>query len=283
MTLSWSTKGKHAKALFYSNFNDIDIYVEDTAIGAKKFYKEIYTRVFAETCRIKTVFPLGDKPTVIQECMKNQEEGGRPRIYIVDGDLDLLTDSNPKELKRFYVLKRYSIENYLLDESAIIEILDEEDVEKCADAIKADLDFSQWVKENEELLFELFVIYAIAKKVRPDLATISYKVENLVSSNQGLVDRKIITERKDLVIKELLNYLSEDELNKQKQVILDRVNLSGNKKLNFVSGKDFLFPLIFVKMKLITKFRPEKKVIQQRLAKKCDISELKSCINFLCD
>jgi hypothetical protein len=281
MTLSWSTKGKHAKALFYSNFNDIDIYVEDTAIGVKKLYKEIYTRVFAGTCRIETVFPLGDKPTVIQECVKNQNEGGRPRIYIVDGDLDLLTDSNPKELKRFYVLKRYSIENYLVDETAIIEILDEEDIEKCADDIKLDLDFSQWEKENEELLFELFVIYAIAKKIRPDLPTISYKVENLVSSNQGLVDREKITKRIELVIKELLYYLSEDELKEQKQIIHDRVNLSGRKKLHFVSGKDFLFPLIFVKMKLINKFRPDKKVIQQRLAKKCDITELKDCLNSL--
>lgn len=283
MPLSWSTKGKLAKSIFYNNFNDIDIYVEDTALGVKKFYKEFFSRVFEGKYRIEAVFPLGDKHTVIQECIKNQNEGGRRRIYIVDGDLDLLTGNNPKMLKRFYALKRYSIENYLIDENAIIAILDEENIERSADDIKIDFDFSNWIKENEEPLFELFVIYAIAKELCPDLATVSYKINQLVSSNTGVIDISKIEDRKNSIQQEILKIISAKDLSDFKETILERVNSSGTKKIHYISGKDYIFPLLMMKMKSITHIRSDKKVIQQRLARKCDITELSECVGCLCD
>lgn len=256
--------------------------MEDTAAGVKKFYKEIFSRVFEGKYRIDTVFPLGDKPTVIMECSKNQQVDGRRRIYIVDGDLDLLTGNNPI-LKRLYVLKRYNIENYLIDENAIIAILDEEDLEKSADDIKTDFDFSNWIKENEEPLFELFVIYAIAKEFCPDLNTVSYKITQLVSSSTGVIDIDKVKDRKNSIEKEILKIFSKEDLNDHKKRILKRVNSSNTRKIHYISGKDFLFPLLLAKMKLITYLRPDKKVIQLRLAKKCDITELSDCVGCLCE
>lgn len=274
MILDRSTKGKHAKAVFFHDFNDIDIYIEDTALGSKKLYREIFSRIFDGKYRVDTVFPLGCKQTVVQQCTEDQENGGRARIYITDGDLELLIDNNPQGLKRFYVLKRYCIENYLIDESSIISILHEEDLEKSLEDIEHELDFQQWVKENEEELFNLFVTYAIAKCVLPELPTITFPVNKLVSSPKGVIDVDKIANRKKAIKDELLNHNSDEELIKQKEAIINKVEACAGKKLNFVSGKHYLLPLILMRMKAITKFRAENRVIKQRLAMKCDITEL---------
>jgi len=281
MLLERSEKGKKAKSLFFTQFNDIDIYVEDKSKGTRKLYREIFTRAMAGRYRIETVFPLGNKLTVLKQCEEDQQIGGRLRLYIVDADLDLLNGSNPKELKRLFVLNRYCIENYLVDEQAIVSVINEEDLEKQAPEIKSEFDFGYWVRSNEHELFELFVLYALAKKVCPEFPTVSYSVSKLVSSNHGIVDFAKVEERKNEVKKSLLEIVDSNLLRDQCRDALNMTCQHFGDKLRYISGKDYLLPLILMRMRWITKLRADNEVIKLRLSMRCDVSDLSMACNHI--
>jgi len=268
-----TTKGKKAKAVFFQKFNDIDIYVEDTSKGSKKLYSILLSRALSGKCRVSTVFPLGSKNTVIEECQKDNDHG-RLKIYIVDGDLELLLNSNQSDLPRLYVLKRYCIENYLIDENAILELLHEEDLERTQDELSELFDYQAWLEGNELALFSLFVLYAIAKHYNLELASVSYPVNRLVSSNVGIIDSEKLQERKKSVSDHMEKILGKNTVDQDIQAINDRVKDSGYPRLAYVSGKDYAMPLLLMRMRGMIKFRAENAVLNQRLAMKCNVSEL---------
>jgi len=280
MTLERSITAKKAKAVFFHKFNDIDIYIEDTSKGSRKLYSEMFTRAFHGKYRIDTVFPLGDKHTVVSLCTADQEEGQRLRLYIVDGDLELLTGCNPSGLRRLFVLDRYSIENYLVDHSAIVSLLNEEDVEQRLEEIERAFAFDDWVQSNEQELFELFLLYAIAKQRCSEFPTTSFPVKRLISSDLGIVDRAKIAIRKQEVERYLQKTVSPQLLDETKEAIARHVSRDQRSKLRFVSGKDLML-LLLVRMRRTTKLRADNEVIKQRLAMKCDVSELEFALSSL--
>lgn len=281
MILDRSVPGKHAKAVFFREQNDIDIYIEDTAKGSKKLFAEILSRAVKGKYKINDVFPLGDKQTVIERCKSEQNNRDRLRLYIVDGDLALLNDCNPKGIERLYVLKRYCIENYLMDENAIVEVLREEDLEKSASHIKNQLEFTKWVQKNEPLLCDLFVVYAITQTVCPSCLTVAFPINRLVSSDEGFIDESKVVSRLEQVKQTILNKISEAEFKAKKRFVVSNTEKSTDGKLRFISGKDYLLPLILLRMKKITKFRAENSVIKQRLALKCDLAEIEDVVSHI--
>lgn len=281
MILDRGLSGKHAKAVFFRDQNDIDIFIEDTAKGSKKLFTEILSRAIKGKYRISDVFPLGDKESVIKRCALDQNQNERMRLYIIDGDLDILNDCSPKGIKRLYVLKRYCIENYLIDENAIVQVLQEEDLEKNSNLIKHQLEFSDWVQANEQPLFDLFVIYALIKAICPACMTVAFPVNRLVSSDEGFIDKSKVVSRLHQLKETILNQINENDFNSKIAAIVNSANKATGGKLRFVSGKDYLLPLILLRMKKVTKFRAENAVIKQRLALKCDLTELEDLVGHI--
>ncbi len=281
MFLQRSIKGKKAKAVFYRAFNDIDIYVEDTSIGTRKLYSELFTRALGEIYRIETVFPLGDKLTVIKKCQEDQIDGGRLRLYIVDGDIDLLNGSNPQGLKRLFILKRYCVENYLVDEAAIIIVLNEEDLERKRADIEREFEFKKWALLTERELFDIFVLYAIVKQLGLGCVTVTFPIRRLLSSGDGILDPVKVLARKNEIEGKLLQIIDIEILKNKKEAICQKANDYPGSKIRFISGKHCLLPLILMRMRQITNIRADNAVIKQRLAMKCDVSELESAKDYI--
>ena len=84
-----SLKGKLATSVFYQQYNEVDIYIEDMTTGAAKLYKNIFKRVFEGNKRLEKVFELGGRENVIEACRNDNDSNDRARIYIIDGDLKL--------------------------------------------------------------------------------------------------------------------------------------------------------------------------------------------------
>lgn len=254
-TIQRTLSARKAKSIFYEDFNDIDIFIEDKAIGYKKIYKEILIRAFSHTLTIDQVFPLGGREEVLASCRKNQSQKRRKRLYIIDGDLHLLNgiEEEEKKLEGLYILPRYCIENYLIDEEALAGIIEEEDPDLEKKAIKEKFEFEKWVTHHNDLLMDLFIIYALCFRHLSSEQTVQFKVTKLCSSPGILCITKTINRIEDLKSK-LINKIGSDKLEEEIQLISGKINKVENGMLRYVSGKDYLMPLVTSKILSFAKF-----------------------------
>lgn len=281
MVLQRSAKALKSKSVFFRQFNDVDIYIEDTEEGARKLYAILFQRALGDQIRLETVFPLGGRQSVLNHCVADQDAGGRPRLYILDGDLDLLAGDSPSGHRRLFVLPRYCIENYLIDEQAILAVLDEEDTVMSKRELENRLAFDEWVAGNETGLFKLFVLYAIAHISCESELTVSFPINQLVSGADGVIDQTKLSGRMEEIRNAVLQRLSEEEISAFETRISSQCERAGQPKLSYVSGKSYLFPLIIVRMRQITRLRSPNRVIKQRLAMRCNVRELSAAANLI--
>lgn len=101
--------------LLYRQFNDIDVYVEDT--GKERLYFQLF-KTLLPGITVSKIFPLNGKENVIKESQANCNN--KRKVYLVDLDFDHVL-GRKQSIRNLIYLERYSIENYLLDEDAIKE------------------------------------------------------------------------------------------------------------------------------------------------------------------
>lgn len=276
-----SVAAKSASSIFYEEYNDVDIYIEDTATGYRKIFKEILNKALGSRFSIEQIFPIGNRDEVIAECERNQAYTGRKRVYIVDGDLYLLNGGDREDLKGLFVLPRYCIENYFFNEESFVKTAYEEDAEMDIDDIINGLDFNYWFAENEKILLELFIIYAICFKNMPSEQTVGFKVSKLCSSNSGIVCPVKINNRISELKGKLISFFGEERLDFEIQLIKERIKQKDKKLLRFVSGKDYLLPLMITRLQSFLKFSLNSTTLKIRLALKSEVEELSTVETYI--
>lgn len=273
--LERSDSAKNAKTVFYEQFNDVDIYVEDSAEGLVKLYTILLSRLLSHKYRIETVFPVGNKPAVVKRCREDVDRGGRKRVYIVDADLDLLDGLNANKIDRLYVLPRYCIENFLIDEAAAVKILDEEDISRTPAEIAEALKFEEWIEVVAEPLFELFLVYAAIRRVCPDVITVGFPINRLRSTGDGMIDEDRIAQRRNELVRLGETTVGECEFTEILNDVRNKNKVRGLAMLHYVSGKDYVLPLFFLKLRSVVKLAATNISLRQRLAYHCNIDELR--------
>ncbi|WP_169312759.1 DUF4435 domain-containing protein [Owenweeksia hongkongensis] len=267
--------------MLLEDYNDVDVYVEDTGVGFKKIFVELLNKAFKNKYEIQHIFPLGSRDVVIEECRANQLSDGRKKVFIVDGDLYILRGEATEKLKGLFVLPRYSIENFLLDEKAITEVLYEEDPEITKEELTKKLDFKRWVSLNEELLVNLFTTYAVVHKLTPETLTVGYKVNRLTKDGNGVVCPVKTQKRIDQLYTNTTGQIEKNIYTSEWEKISSRISSEDNKLLKYVSGKDYLIPLIKSRCKSFMKLSASNTNLFIRLAIKSDVKDLDTVINYV--
>lgn len=119
--LDFSAELKEISATFIQYRNDILIFTEDNDAD-KEFYVQFYQCLLEGTdIRLNDVTQLGSCREV-EAAYLRETDFTTPKLYVVDGDIQLLY--SPKEEKpNLFPLHRYCIENYLINENALVETL----------------------------------------------------------------------------------------------------------------------------------------------------------------
>lgn len=282
-----SPKSKSAVSVLNEDFNDIDIYVEDTAVESKKIYSEILSRTFDNKYRIDNVIPLGGCSQVIKEWRSNIDKSdNRPKAYLIDGDYHNLNDSLTKLLqgseidnhKGLFILPRYCIENYLLDLNSFVEIIYEENSTDDRITITSKLDFKKWIDLNDEILTDLFIYNSICINFNIKTKTSKYDYKNLLSADPGICCTNLVTTRieelKHLIISQDASINTEEEYNIRKEKI------KGSNFLVIATGKDYLFPLVKKYINNVyNHLNMSETSLKIRLSKICNIEELEHINN----
>lgn len=265
--------------VFFRHKNTIDVFVEDNY--DEEFYKALLNRIFDRTGhKINKLLPLGCKTNVIEACRTDQASRPQKRVYIVDGDLELINDENNHKLNFLHVHDRYCIENYLLEENPLLEILHDA---LCVDKVKIQkqLGFENWLDGISEPLIELFLHYNICKRKSPTIQTVGYSVGRLCVAKKKVhvLDIPKINQRIEEIKLEILKSISKDEYDKEIKSLRAKWPVNSKNLLKIVSGKDYLIPLLlmrFAKFRDLGGISIPKHSLRLRLAKLCETKDLEA-------
>lgn len=234
---------------FFKYRNDVDIFTEDN-LEDKEFYRLLFRRLLKDSIKVNDITPLGCKKNVLNKYNQLKDDTSRRRIFIVDGDLELILKSNPKDNSSLFVLKSYCIENYLIEESASIELF-YLNSPKEIDLIKLELSFEAWLNELKEPLIRLFINFAILRKIGggPKLMRVN---DFLVSKSCNVkVNIEKINDYSDTVVVDILLKAIElnianpiDYFNTERNKLINEWGITTDTLLKIVSGKNYLLPAL---------------------------------------
>lgn len=268
---------KRSKAIFLSSVNDIDVYVEDASRETKKLFSRLLSNSWQGRIKFESVVPLGSRAEVLEACSSDQEVGGRrPRAYIIDGDLDLCCKVPVRNLKRLYRLPRYCVENYLIEESAVAMCLAYESEEMDFEDIVGSLDFDGWVDLNSAPLRRLFLGYAAAVNLNSGVKNVGTPLSNFKSDASGLID-SLKVESFLLDLRNSVDLaLGSGAFDFEYARIDKDMALIGNRDffLNYVSGKDYLFPLLKLRMNQVLHMQRRDGLLKCNIAENVYANEL---------
>lgn len=141
--------------ILYSQFNDIEFYVEDTE--QEHFYFNILKKLFSDL-KFDKIFPLNGKKNVRDAAVLNT--GNKKKVYIVDLDFDHILN-NVETIDNLFYLKKYSIENYLISKNSIYEIIRAKDPKLKDAEIDALFDLNNLLNETAYCLKKLACCFVI--------------------------------------------------------------------------------------------------------------------------
>jgi Protein of unknown function (DUF4435) len=270
--LTYAPKAQQAVAFLVRSYNDIDIFVEDTS--CTNAYVRLVKRMLGNKHKLNHVFPLGGKKAVINACQADQAPRNRKRIYLIDGDRDLIVGHPKPKLKHLYRLRPYCSENLLLSERAILTIAEEADTSATLDELRTLLNISTFFDQAEKLLLGLFVLYAIAEEVGVEIQTVNFPVVRLLENQtdpQSLSER-MIKARMLHVLRSIRTKTTGKRYRRMRQRILKRDSQGKFKAREVISGKTYLLPLAHGLLKRHVGFTDSFDRLKVRLAAHCELT-----------
>lgn len=174
-----SADGRAALDIFYIDFNDVNFYVEDE--DQENLYEVILGKLFPELdiCR---VFPLcGKKNVLIHASDPANVNSIVKSIYIVDKDFDDFLNRKVNDERIFY-LEQYCIENYLVDPSAIINVVIETHPKKKPVEINTSLMLDEVILDTLNSLRPLFHLFYCVQSFDLGLKNCKSKAEEFCDS-----------------------------------------------------------------------------------------------------
>jgi hypothetical protein len=231
----------------HSSLNDIEIFVEDTA--NRNIWRNILKKFLPEGIAFSDPIPLGGRPRVLEECQLDQSDDGRKRLYIIDADLDILKGIPEPNLKHLYQLRAYCIENYLLQEDALVKVAQVLDTNLSEQDARNQLDFSGWKYSNEQKYRNLFICYATVNSLDEQHQTVGFWVGNL-SQSRPLHDELCPVKTATRVIS-LYRTIRQGFSKETVREVHMRISKNSQNidYFTYVSGKDCLLKMLLVRLK----------------------------------
>jgi len=216
--------------ILYQQFNDIDIYVEDT--GKERMYFNILTSLLPGV-KLSKIFSLGGKDNVIREAQAHDSDN--KKVYIVDLDFDDILGKK-KRIRNLVYLERYSIENYFIDKNAILEQIREKKPSIGDVEIAADFQFEEETHKIARYLIKVALVAVIVQRfdLGIEYPTIELKdYQDYCRSGEVYAPRiEAFVELVGKALKEVDGSFSLDEIIKKEKMII-----KGRAPLDLIPGK----------------------------------------------
>lgn len=258
MTPEYSINSFKALAYLKSSANDAEIYVEDSAI--KNAYDILVKSLLPKGAKFTGVTSVGSRQKVLALCNADQKDSSRKRLYIIDGDLDVVAGLRAPRLKYLFRHKFYSIENMLISAEAVNQLGIRSIPNKSYNEVSVLLNWDHELKQFAKAFGPLFIMYSIAhfelKSARP--VTVKTPVFSLCRKTPAGTfvpcRSRIFSKCKELM-KLLCSQLKKENVRKIRRKHLLRIEKTGIGWENLVSGKDYLIRFLSHYLHVKTKFK----------------------------
>lgn len=244
-------------------YNDVDIFVEDTS--NHNMWLFMLRNILGPDVRLSSVNQLGGRNNVIEACRRDQGRSGRRRLYIIDGDFDLLLGRRPPRLRHLYRLRYYCVENALIKKDGLNKVALVHAVDMTEGQALRSLNAALWTRSVYQKLQSLFVVYAVAQAVAPQVRTVGSPVTDLLIKSGNSVDicpRK--TFRRALAVsKEVKRAVGLTEFKRLRREVAARALKLGGR---CISGKAYLAPLLLLRMRATVGFKGSSEQLMTQLA-----------------
>lgn len=266
--LQFTDEAELNRYLFYSDINEINFFVEDK--NKEYEYETIFERLFNGKYKIASIIVANGKQGV-KEAFKEFGETTNDKknnIYIVDGDFDRYIRKDKMIINdHFIYLEAYNIENYFIDEKAVItfakgklHVIDKK--------VKQIINFDHWKNNIIEQAKKLFLLYCAVQNVLPTEQNVSRNEYLFLDSKTGFEQKDGYNKYYDEIIKKKSDIDSDIEKIKG---LYELEN--GNNYFNLICGKFLLTSLfIYLAGKLKENFR--KNDLRWTLICNFDVSKL---------
>lgn len=267
--LEYTSNARLTEHLFFSDVNDINIFVEDK--GQEYLYENIFKRLMGNEYRIGKIFGVGGKEA-LKKCFDELEsitQGATQskNIYVADGDFDRYIYAEKMiSSDNFIYLETYNIENYYIDKNASenyakghLKMLDNQVEEKVG--------FNNWKDKIVKQASELFFYYCYVKKNHPTEKTVSRSAYCFINNKDGLEKKDAFEQYKKEVLS--LNPNADKEVENIKNVY----HKFYKDDFNIICGK-FLFESLYCHMKSIVNGGVNKNDFKWSLICNFDIGKL---------
>lgn len=265
--IRYPTKAVRTIGFLKSQYNEIEIYVEDTTTTA--MYLLIFRQILGSKVHLKSVTPVGDRNRVLAACRLDQANDGRKKLYLIDDDFDHFAGRYKPKLRHLYRLRAYCVENILLDETAVINVGVEDDTNATEQEVSKRLNFKPWLTETVAALLPLFIVYAAARELQPSLQTVGYTVVRLCDQTaEGLrISRSKVRARMREVIRGIKQVEALAKYCECRRQITMRIRDNSIPGERLISGKSYIFPLLISRMESVVSHRGRAEQLKVRLAR----------------
>lgn len=271
--LEYSPRALATRPIFYDSYNDITIIVED--FDDENFYTHLFQRLLGNSLRIGKVLGVGGKSQVIERfnARASERKTETREFYLVDGDFDeLLGLSAPKDVC-FYRLPRYDIESFLVEESAVCQIAQEQRPKRNAEWYRSAMGFNDWKNQMAELAMRYVACFALCQQCDIEDHKGSQNIERFTPGNEHLPDSTKI----ETFINEVKTGQSAMESSAFDSRIEEMIQTMGNsdeERFRWISGKLIVLPLLGRLLKTYTRRNIAQDSLRFRLIGYCELESL---------
>lgn len=263
--IRYSPRSARAIGLLKSFYNDIEIFVEDKS--SPNMHLLISRRILGDEVRLSSVNPLGGREAVVEACRLDQAVSPRKRLYLIDGDLDLIMGRAKPKLKYLYRLKAYCVENLLLGQSAVEAVCLQSAPQLQPLQVRTALDFPSWMADLAKGLVPLFKAYGMIRAIDPTLRTVGTAVHPLCVQHSGclILDYRKVFAHIRRLFRQINPVGRRFRLRNFRPGVEARC--SGDvSDLRYVSGRDYLLPLLYHRLRAEFGFKGTTEQLKVQLA-----------------
>lgn len=240
--LAYSPKAAASIALLKRGYNEISVFVEDTA--SYSMWNTIVKEAVREKIKFTSVNQLGGRSAVENSCREYKPRKGEAVIFIVDGDFDFLLGRPEMNHKHLYRLPAYCAEGLLIHQGSVEKVAQLASPSAGMQEIRAKVQYAVWERENVKPLSRLFAVYAAAHAVDPAIPTVSLKTEGILlrSGKKTIVCKKKTFRRMMSIARVASDNVGRRAFLKSLREV--KIRMRRLSVAEIVSGKDYLLPIV---------------------------------------